>query len=254
MNLHKGRWIGVGLAWLTLMPGAAGQEKATREHRIFEIKYADPRRLLGLLEVLPLCGNRWDEVLRTISVCTTSPEYMKAVEDTIRRFDVPPSTQNVEFTIYMMLASADPAKAGPVPSVLEPVVKEMSANFAFKSYRLADTLQVRTRDGNGSEVNSVASQPGVDGQRVFYHARFSAVRVTTSDKGKRVRVDNFRVGMRVPYRSKGTVTAGNVEYQYTEVGFNTDIDINENQKAVVGRANVDGHDAMVVVVVPRVVE
>jgi hypothetical protein len=246
----------------TLAAGALAQDAPSikKEQRIFQLKHADARRLSGVLSIFPLCDNRWDDALRTISVCATSPEQMKVVEDTIRRFDVPSPSQNIDFTIFLLIASSEPAAGAEVskaalPPLLDPVVKEISANLSHKFLRLAETLQVRTRDGSGAEVNSLSSQPGVDGQKVFYRASFQTVRIAEDEKGRILRVNNLRVGMRVPYRSKASTGpgAGPVEYQFTDAGLSTDIDVREGQKAVVGKANLDGKDALIVILVPRII-
>ncbi len=55
--------------------------------------------------------------------------------------------------------------------------------------------------------------------------------------------------MRVP------ITTGPGQFQYQEVGINTDLDVREGQKVVVGKTNMDSSDrALIVVVTAKVVE
>ena len=49
--------------------------------------------------------------------------------------------------------------------------------------------------------------------------------------------------------------SGQATYQYVETGINTDVDIREGQRVVVGKANMDGTDrASIVVLTAKVVE
>ena len=55
----------------------------------------------------------------------------------------------------------------------------------------------------------------------------------------------------MPNGGSGAVTA----FQYVETGINTDVDIREGQRVVVGKANMDGTDrASIVVLTAKVVE
>ena len=188
--------------------------------------------------------------MRTISAKGT-PDQLKALEEAIKRFDVPAASQNLEFTVYLVLASMDPAKGGSIPSPLDPVVKQMNQTFSFKSFRMAETFMLRTRDGKMAEASSIGPAKGADGQNIIYQCRFNSARVIPDDKGKNIRIDGLRIGLRLPYRTSG---GADPKYQYADVGFNTDIDVREGQKAVVGKANVDGSDTMFAVLVPRIVE
>jgi hypothetical protein len=217
--------------------------------KIFDIKYGDPRRLHDLLSIyqVPI---KADPTLRTISV-TAQPETMKLIEETIKRYDVPAAIQNLEFTIYMLIASPDPAKRGDLPPALEPVIKQIAGTFNYKGFRIGETMLLRSRDGSGAEASAMGPNTGADNQRVFYQFRFAGAAVLADEKGKVIRLNNLRAGMRVPYR---TGSGAQATYQFAEIGLSTDIDIREGQKAVVGKSNLDGNEAMIVVVIPRVVE
>ncbi len=232
--------LGLMLAW-----SAAAQEQA----KIFELKYGDVHRIGEMIRIFPNAGLLWDESMRTISVKGTA-EQLKVIEEAIRRFDIPSATQNLEFTIYLVIASPDAGKGGEMPKALEAVVKQMSETFSFKSFRMGETFLIRSRDGKAAEVSSIGPFTG-EGQNSIYQCKFNSARLTRDEKGNKFRIDALRVGMRMPYKTAGGADA---KYQYADIGFNTDIDVREGQKAVVGKAKVIGGETMFAVLVPRIVD
>ena len=242
------------------LPGLA--QETGRTQAIFDVKFGDAASITNLLMVFPNCGLHFNQDLRTIQVCANSGAGLKAIEETIRKYDVYQPVENIEFTIYLLVASPDAAKSGPVPAALEPVMKQMTATFALKGYRLFDTMVLRARDSRSAEVSAIAPTRGVDGQQMFYQSKIKSARIIPDDKGKNIRIDGLRVGLRVPYRSApASGGAGGTgaqyqyaQYQYAEIGFSTDIDVREGQKAVVGKANLDGNETMFAVLVPKIVE
>ncbi|MCX6598581.1 MAG: hypothetical protein NTV70_19700 [Acidobacteria bacterium] len=226
-----------------------------RIQSIIDVKYGDPATITTLLMVFPNCGINFNPGLRTIQVCANSAAGLKTIEETIRRYDVYKPAENIEFTIYLLVASPDPAKSGPVPAALESVMKQMTATFALKGYRLFDTIVLRARDSRTAEVSAIAPTRGIDGHAILYQCRIQSARITQDDKGKNIRIDGLRVGLRIPQRAGGSGGPGTVpQFNYAESGFNTDIDVREGQKAVVGKANLDGNETMFAVLVPKIVE
>lgn len=237
------------LATVMFLPAAqlSGQEGVAR---VFELKYGDTRRIADVLRIFPNQGMVSDDSMRTITV-KGSPDQLKAIEDIIKRFDVPTASQNLEFTVYLLVASADAAKAGPVPAALDPVVKQMTQTFAFKAFRLQETFILRTRDGRSAEASSIGPAKGSDGHNIIYQCKIGSARVVPDDKGKNIRIDGLRIGLRLPYR----VSAGQeIKYQFADVGISSDIDVREGQKAVVGKTNLDGGETMFAVLIPKIVD
>jgi hypothetical protein len=172
------------------------------------------------------------------------------VEEIIKRFDVPPPpVPNVEVTIYMMSALPTPSAAA-VPPELEPVIKQLKSMFSYKSYQLIDTEIIRVRAGQGGEASAVVDNKGPSGAKTISQMKFRSVTPSIDEKGRVMRIDGLKVGLRVPIASspKG-------EFQYIDTGISTDVDIREGQKVVVGKVNMDGADrASIVVLAARVVE
>jgi hypothetical protein len=182
---------------------------------------------------------------------------MSEVEQIINRFDVPPpAVQNVDVTIYLMSALGQPT-SGAVPAELESVVKQLKSTFSYKGYQLIDTEVIRVRAGQGGEVSGVVMNgPSVDSNRTISQVKFRSASVSTDEKGRAIRIDSLKVGLKIPILTSGPGLApGQKQYQYLDTGMSTDVDVREGQKVVVGKANMDGSDrASIVVLMAKVVE
>jgi hypothetical protein len=202
-----------------------------------------------------------DPVLRLIAI-NGEPEAVSALEQVIKTLDVPPAVtqqQNVEVTAYLVIASP---QAGPskVPQDLESVVKQVKSVFPYQSYQTLETILLRVRNGQNGFTSGNAPAPGLTGeneQRSSYEFRFQSVGVTSSDKVRSVRIDGLNLQLRVPYRQVWTADDGVKKERFSsrDTRINTDIDLREGQKVVVGKSNIDGSDnALILVLTARVVE
>jgi hypothetical protein len=214
--------------------------------RIFEVKFADVDRLAEMLRLFgPVLSNR---ELRVITV-SGSPELVAAVEDAIKRFDVPPpATKNIELTAYLLVAS-DHTTSNTLPE-LDPVVKQLKGIFGYQGFRLLDTLLVRCRDGREGEAVGVAPpQDSREIHKTLYSLRFKAARISSDSSGRSIRIDGLRLGPKVPVTTKdGGLT-------YLDTGINTDLDVREGQKVVVGKATIEGSSsALFLVLTAKVVD
>jgi hypothetical protein len=121
--------------------------------------------------------------------------------------------------------------------------------FGYADFRLLDSALIRTREGVQAETsgNAGITNPGLPNVTSTYQLRIVKAVVTPSERGNLIKLDGFRFGIRVPYATsnlqggQGTGVAPLVatQYQFSEVGFNTELDIREGQKVVVGKAKVD---------------
>jgi hypothetical protein len=232
---------------LTAMSCLRGQEaKVEFVTKVFQLKYADTGRVVKLLN---RNGVVWDDQLRAIVVSRPKSD-MAEIEQMIQRFDVPPPpVQNIDVTIYLMSALGTPS-SGIIPPELEGVVKQLKNTFSYKGYQLIDTEVMRVRAGQGGEVSGVVNGgPALDGARTISQVKFRSASVSTDEKGRTIRIDGLKVGLRIP------VATGEKQYNYIDTGINTDVDVREGQKVVVGKSNMDGSDrASIVVLTAKVVE
>ncbi|MEO7649322.1 MAG: hypothetical protein ABIZ80_02560 [Bryobacteraceae bacterium] len=107
-------------------------------------------------------------------------------------------------------------------------------------------LVLRTRVGQKVETSGTATLG--DGPRVISQIRILATSISTDEKGRTIHIDGLNFGLRVPM---GASQGG----QYLETGVSTNIDVREGQKVVVGKANMEGPDkAMILVLMAKVAD
>jgi hypothetical protein len=216
--------------------------------RVFQLKYIDPGPLSIVLS--PYGRVNSNSSLKALSLTVRDNTTLSEAEQIIKRFDVPPPpVPNIDVTIYLMSAIGTPS-ASALPPELEPVVKQLKNTFSYKGYQLLDTEVIRVRAGQGGEVSGVVNgAPSVGPNKTISQAKFRSASVSTDEKGRAIRIDGLKVGLRIP------VLSSEKQYLYLDTGINTDVDIREGQKVVVGKANMDGSDrASIVVLTAKVVE
>src|SRR5574342_757077 len=139
---------------LTLVPAMAQEKEQVT--KIIEVRNLDVRELPPLL--LPFgAAIQFSLPLRRL-VVSGRPETVAAVEEAVRRMDVPaPAPKNIEITAYILMASAQPG--GSVPPELEGVTKQLKNLFSYQGFRLLDTMVLRVRDGESGEASGVGAPP-----------------------------------------------------------------------------------------------
>lgn len=214
--------------------------------RIVTVKYADVEQLARVLN--PLGGAIANREMRTISIFG-SPEDVAAMENAIKRLDVPPPpTENIELTAYLLVAS-EQSGAKNTPAELDGVIKQLKGVFPYQGYRLLDTLMVRCRSGREGEANGMAPSNPEDVNKTLYQLRFRSVTLIPDSAGKRIRIDGLRLGAKMPVRTSSN------NFTYIDTGINTDLDVREGQKVVVGKATVDSsNNALFLVLTARIVD
>jgi hypothetical protein len=118
--------------------------------------------------------------------------------------------------------------------------------FVYQGFRLVDTIQVRTRDGKGAEASSAVQMGEASSQMAMYHISCIPA-LTTDEKGTLIRLDSLRFGAKIP------VSTGANSWNYVDTGITQNVDVRDGQKAVVGRANINGKDGAVFLVVTATV-
>ena len=219
--------------------------------KVFQIKYADVDKLA---QVLRIFGNiNADRDLRVIAAIVTSG-VLPVLEDTIRRLDVPPpAPQNVELTVYLLLASDN--GVGSVPPELEGVAKQLKTTFAFKGLHTIDTLVVRSRDKQSADVKGLARFDTDIPNPSTYSFAYRAATILSDEKGRSIRLDGLRFAARVVVRQQSEASSSVVGYSAIDAGFGTDVDVREGQKVVVGKAAVGGtNTALILVITAKVLE
>jgi len=217
-------------------PAETAPPPRPNERRIIQAKYADVKDLANVLGVFGyhIEANR---ELRVLAV-SAPPDVMTAIEDAVKRLDVPAAApKDVDLIVYLVLASLQADGPGGIPPELQPIANELKGLFSFKGFRMLDTILLRTQPGNMASANGVIGES--EKTPYVFVVRPSAV--TEDPKGRLIRLDNLKLTLHVP---------GGLE-----AGINTEITVREGQKVVVGKSNMGGTDkALILVVTAKVTE
>lgn len=122
-------------------------EQQNWETRIFPVKYVDLGQLNNALSMFR-AKTQISPELHVISV-RAPKEIMPAIEDAIKRLDVPQPRKEAELTIYVIIASDQAEPSTTIPPALNPVINQLKGVLAYKSYRVLDTLITRGGTSNG---------------------------------------------------------------------------------------------------------
>jgi hypothetical protein len=213
---------------------------AQDERQLITLKYVNPSALAHLIETYNVKFNYNDEMK---AIALNGPkEVVDAAAAMIRQLDVAP--KDIDLTVYYMVGSEGEGSVGTAPpKELDPVVAQLKNAFTFKNYRLLDMLLIRTRTGqqasSSANLGMVASS---NGSSLPIIGDFRMHSATVAPDGSTVRLDGLQNSLRWP-------TQG----QYTNLGLNTDIDIKEGQKVVVGRLGISHDQALFLVLTAKVV-
>jgi hypothetical protein len=157
---------------------------------------------------------------------------------------------NIELTIYAVngLAKELPnAPAEELPDDLSGTFKQLRSVLMYKSYKLVDTFTLRGRNNGGAQIGG--EYPGFNyGQ---YDFKYFNAHVGT-ETPRMVHINGLR--LEITRRPPGPIGQG-VAPPIIVALVSTDIDLREGQKTVVGKSAVNGGaDALILVIVPKVIE
>jgi hypothetical protein len=243
---------------LSLMTAAAwAQEQPKNTQAIFEVKYADVNRLTSLLQPMFGANLRSDSSLHVIGV-SGPPDQVAAVGAAIQKLDVPLAAEpDVELTVYLISGVAQGAATDDVPQELASTVKQLHALFAYKSYKLSDTLVIRGRIGRpfgGRDTETEGVLPGST-PNLNYHLNYNSLEASPGEP-RTVHINGLEFSLRGPTvtttdKTKNTSTS----QTQTPARIFTDLDVKEGQKTVVGKSSVNSAgDALILVIVPKIVD
>jgi hypothetical protein len=231
--------------------------------KLFVLKYADPNQVNNLIRVFTNNTNPNSE-MHAIAVSAT-PSAMAAIEDAIKRLDVPASApQNIELTGYLLTGTDAEGVASPaLPKELDSVVTQLKSAFAYKSYKLADVMTLRGRTGQG-QVSTSGSGGSVNiggaSEPIINQFRINGLSVSPDGA---IHLERLSLSSRVPVAtgSFGSTSGGsgvsplvNTQFTYQDIGINTDLDVKEGQKVVVGKMAMNPTEAMFLVLTAHVAQ
>ncbi len=216
--------------------------------RVFVIQHESVRALAQILQAFPATLSYSTYKATNALAVSASPSVVAAIEETIKRLDVPPpAAPSVDIAAYIIEALAEPTPGAAVPAVLSPVVTQLKATFRYADYRLVDTLITRaaTRPGDRFEMRSI-SEDGDSPRRATY--RVTAYPEILANEGTVVRLGNlrFEVFMRITEQ-----TTSRTE----QTGSSGTIEIRDGQYVVVGKSGTgDPGNALILVLHAKIVD
>jgi len=198
-----------------------------------------------------------------VVVVTGPQERVETAEAIIKQLDVPPPPpapaehrKDIQLTAYMIIASPSSVQGTPVPKDLDSAIGQVSSIFPYKSYNLFDAVVVRMEEGEGRNANrGYVAGALPQGQQTFpaggmYDLSVASVGMTEAVPANLLRLNNFSLNLQI---HAGLDKDGKDKYQHVSVA--TNIDMKEGQKIVVGKANIDGSEnALIVVLTAKVVD
>lgn len=247
MNIARRILLGLAMAGLLAAqekpqtaPADSAKSAPPYEQRVFQLKYADVRDVANVLEVFGYSIHR-NPSLHALAV-SAPHDVMAAIEDAIKRLDVPTAApKDIDLTVYMVVASEQPGTSNSLPPELQPVANQIKSIFSYKTFRMLDSVLLRTQPGNVARASGVIGTTGVDSSKTPYSLSVRPTAVTEDPKGHLIRLDNLVLNLRVP----GGMDAG----------INTEITVREGQKVVVGKSSMGAPDqALILVVTAKVAE
>jgi hypothetical protein len=167
---------------------------------------------------------------------------------------------NLDTQLYLLVATNQAVDDGKLPAALDSVVKQLRASLPFKNYRVAATLINRVK--NNSRLNLkwiggplVPSGAVSDTTPSFNEFKVNGIKlVGEAGSVRRVRMDGFSFGVRIPIVTQTIASAGVPApvINYESTGLNTDISMREGEPVVVGTLNIGpSGDAIILVMLVK---
>jgi hypothetical protein len=218
-------------------PPLAQTLQPPRQQRVFMLKYADARNVAIVLDVFGY-GIKADRDLHVVAVSAPA-EAMSAIEDAIKRLDVPAAApKDINLIVYLMVASEQASASAALPPELQPVADELKKIFSYKGFRMLDSILLRTQPGNHAVADGVIAPTGESKTPYSFSVQPSAV--TEDPQGRLIRLDNLRLDIHLPGDHRA--------------GIQTEITVREGQRVVVGKSNIGTDQSLILVVTAKVAE
>jgi len=216
-------------------PAETRKPEPPHQQRVFMLKYADARSVANVLEVFGY-GIKANPDLHVVAVSAPA-ETMAAIEDAIKRLDVPAAApRDIDLNVYLVTASEQTSAGVGLPSELQPVADELKKIFSYKSFRLLDSIVLRTQPGNRASASGTIP---TGESRTNYNFEVRPSNVTEDPNGRLIRLDNLGLNM----------SGGN-----NNAGIHTEITVREGQRVVVGKSNMGTGGSLILVVTAKVTE
>jgi hypothetical protein len=228
--------------------------------KVFEIQHQDVGAVVPLISQFGVRLSHSPK-LRALAV-TGPPQVVEAVGEAIRRLDVP--SPNVELTAYLLAATPRAEESGALPSELEKIAAELRKIFRYQSLRVLDTIVMRVAAGGVARAATVTSSlltvPGLALPPSRLTLEAFNVMVSLRGERKLIRVQPLQLNGVVSLPASASTTDPQqpvvpASLSQQNVGFDTNLDIPDGQKVIVGKANLGTtENALILVLGARVLD
>ena len=223
--------------------------------RVIPIRNADPVRISGTLQNL-MGGPLLKIVPSEGAIVVRSNETLiDIVEKAVRQLDVAKPPEGVELTMFLLLGHAEESSDESIPEALNPTIEQLKNVLPYRGYTLMDSMLQRGKDGSVVKVSSVAeSEPGAQQPTII--SLYLTPKIQAGSNPRRISLENLNLSGRIPVVT-GTVRSDQglpkAEWQYIDVGINTNLDVQEGQYTVVGKTGIGPDRSIVLVILAKVV-
>jgi hypothetical protein len=204
--------------------------------KTFDVKYVDPEEVRKVFASQSYVM----EANRELKILTAhgSAAFLKEVEDTVKRLDVPPpSPPNTQITVYLVAGQLQAPTGTALPAELKALEKELPA-------KLADMQMFRVRAGQPGEATSAPPEPAT--AVTLTRIRVDSTSVTPGPKGDIVSLNGLKVWINIPPDPNATPSSTSSKTPKSEPDVTADLDLAPNEAVVVAKVGVDKPLAVVV--------
>jgi len=179
--------------------------------KLVQVKHVEPnQQLRNLFDVL---GVRMSDSVDGYIALKGSKDAVAAAEEALHRMDVEKPPVDVELTGWLVMTPLRGTDGSELPTELTPVAKQLKTAFGYPDLRLLTSFVLRTRAGSGGDSGGLID-------RDFY-----------SFKTNRVDVDGDTAGSH-------KIRLITVRFTCHKSNLETDVDLNEGQKVVIGKTSM----------------
>jgi hypothetical protein len=148
-------------------------------------------------------------------------------------------------TVYVLNGSSSASATDEKPlAALAPVVKQLHAVFPYSNYQLLSTMLLRSGEGTPASTSGLLKGFGNSTTPSRYSVDYKAARVSADETGPSIHLTGFHFVLSVA-----------IGPQLFDARIETDVDLREGQKVVVGKSNIETADsALFVVLVAKLVQ
>lgn len=154
--------------------------------------------------------------------------------------------KNIEVVFYLLTGAMQSSSANSEGiEILAPVVKQLRAIFPFKNYQLLSTILMRSGQNSPSSSSGILNSPGEGregGPPSSYTISYDSATVS-SDNPPMIHLRNLGFRGKVSYvtaafaNAEGKATT--TQYSQMDIHIQTNVDLHEDQKVVVGTSNIE---------------